>query len=48
MTSDDYPYWTIEEWWGYYPEELVWFFLDADWVWYPPAEYWEEEYANHG
>lgn len=48
MTSDDYPYWSYEEWWNYYPPTLAWFFLDADDAEYPPADYWDAAYDHHG
>jgi hypothetical protein len=53
MTSNDYPYWTYEEYaeaayYQDYTSQPVSDTIDADDMMYPPAEYWDEAIAYGG
>jgi hypothetical protein len=53
MTSNDYPYWTYEEYaeaayYQDYANHPVSDTIDADDMVYPPAEYWDEAIAYGG
>lgn len=52
MTSDDYPFWTYEELAesAYYEAQVEYVLpdtFDADYIWYPPAEYWDQTIASN-